>query len=243
MLGTLLVVVLGVLLASLVRGFTGFGFGLASVPLLSIVLPPTRVVPFVAVLQLLVGLIGLPAAAPKTHWRALFGLAPGLVVGVPLGLLILTQFSPDHVRLAIGLLIGAAVIALYRRPELPPRPSRKLTLAVGVLSGTMSGLASMGGPPVVVYLLALAPETAVVRASSIVWFLFAAVVALIPMTARGLVDREILLWGVASVPVLLAGTSLGGWGFRRTRPHHHRLAALLVLSVIAVTLIVRSLIG
>ena len=35
----------------LLRGFTGYGFGLAAVPLLSLVLPPAKVVPFVVMLH------------------------------------------------------------------------------------------------------------------------------------------------------------------------------------------------
>ena len=52
------------------------------------------------------------------------------------------------------------------------------------------------------------------RASSIVYFLFAAMVTAIPMALRGLVDREVLVWSVASIPVLLLGSALGGWAFR-----------------------------
>lgn len=61
------------------------------------------------------------------------------------------------------------------------------------------------------------------------------------MTLRGMIDREILLWSIASVPVLLAGTHMGAWAFHRSRPHHHRLIALIMLSVLAVMLIARAL--
>ena len=59
---TLLIALLGVFAASVLRGFTGFGFGLAAVPLLSLVLPPAQVVPFVVVLQVVVGTGGLRGA-------------------------------------------------------------------------------------------------------------------------------------------------------------------------------------
>lgn len=239
----LLFAVFGVLAASVLRGFTGFGFGLSAVPLLSLALPPTKVVPFVTVLQVLIGVLGLRAAWRITDWRAVLGLAPGLVLGVPLGVLVLTEVPPNGVRLAIGLLIALSVVVLWRRVRLPPRPSRGVTLAAGLVSGVMNGLASMGGPPVVVYLLALSSEAAVVRASSIVYFLFAAVVTAIPMAMRGLVDREVLLWSVASIPVLLVGSALGSWAFDRARPQYHRLTALVVLSVLAAALIGRSLAG
>ncbi len=239
----LLIAVLGVLAASVLRGFTGFGFGLAAVPLLTLALPPTKVVPFVTVLQVLVGLSGLRTAWRITDWRAVLGLAPGLVLGIPVGLLILTEVPANGVRLAIGLLIALSVVVLWRRVLLPRRPSRLVTLAAGLVSGVMNGLASMGGPPVVVYLMALSHGAAVVRASSIVYFLFAAVVTAIPMAARGLVDREVLVWSVASIPVMLVGSALGTWAFDRAPPEYHRLTALVVLSLLAAALIGRSLAG
>jgi uncharacterized membrane protein YfcA len=239
----LLIAVLGVLAASVLRGFTGFGFGLAAVPLLTLALPPTKVVPFVTVLQVLIGLSGLRAAWRITDWRAVLGLGPGLVLGIPIGLVVLTEVPANGVRLVIGLLIALAVVALWRRVRLPPRPSCGVTLAAGLVSGVMNGLASMGGPPVVVYLVALAHEAAVVRASSIVYFLFAAVVTAIPMAVRGLMDREVLLWSLASIPVLLVGSALGSWAFDRAPVRYHRLTTLVVLSLLAAALIGRSLAG
>jgi len=238
---TLLIAVFGVLAAALARGFTGFGFGLVAVPLLSLALPPAKVVPFVVALQVIVGAVGMRHAWRHCDWRAVGGLIPGLVLGLPLGLAVLSGFRGNPVRLVIGCIILLSVLVLWRGARLPPKPSRILTNAVGLASGIMSGLASMGGPPIVVYLLALSHETAVVRASSIVYFMFAAILSLLLMSLRGMIDREILLWSIASVPVLLAGTHLGAWAFRRSHPHHHRLIALIMLFVLAVMLIARAL--
>jgi uncharacterized protein len=240
---TLFIAVVGVFAASLLRGFTGFGFGIAAVPLLSLALPPTKVVPFVVVLQVIVGGAGLRQAWSLCDWRAVGGLSPGLVLGLPIGLAVLTAFRPDQVRLAIGCVILGSVLVLWRGLRLPPRPSRAFIAAVGLVAGVMNGLASMGGPPIVVYLLALSHEAAVVRATSIVYFMLTAVLSLLLMSVNGLIDREILLWSVASVPLLMAGTYAGNWGFRRSRPHHHRLTAMVLLSLLAVLLIVRGLGG
>lgn len=238
---TLLIAVLGVFAASLLRGFTGFAFGMSAVPLLSLALPPRQVVPFVVLLQLLVSLLGVRSAWRRTNWRAILGLGPGLVVGVPIGLLALTELRPNVVRLSIGLLIATAVLVLWRRVRLPPDPSRAVAFGAGLISGVMNGLASMSGPAVVIYLLALSTDAVVVRATSIVYFLFAAVVTAAPMAYRGLFDRQILVWSLASIPVLFAGTRLGGWAFERVGPSYHRVTALVVLSVLAAALIGRSL--
>src|SRR6185295_47035 len=86
MIETLLIAVFGVFAAALLRGFTGFGFGLAAVPLLSLALPPAQVVPFVVVLQVIVGVGGLRGAARQCDWPAVAMLCPGTVLGIPLGL-------------------------------------------------------------------------------------------------------------------------------------------------------------
>jgi uncharacterized membrane protein YfcA len=243
MIETLLIAVFGVFAASVLRGFTGFGFSLAAVPLLSLALPPAKVVPFVVVLQVIVGVMGLRKAWPLCDWRAVRGLSPGLVLGIPLGLLVLMAFSANSVRLTIGWVIMGSVLLLWRGFRLPPDPSRALTFTIGLSGGVMSGLASMGGPPIVVYLLAMSHEAAVVRATSIVYFMISAMISLLAMSLSGLIGHEILLWSVASVPVLVMGDYAGNWGFRRSRPHHHRLTALIFLSVLGVLLIVRALGG
>jgi len=240
---TLFVAVFGVFAAAVLRGFTGFGFGLAAVPLLSLALPPAKVVPFVVVLQVIVGVGGVRSAWRLCDWRAVGGLSPGLVLGLPIGLTVLTALRPDSVRLAIGGVILASVLMLWRGFRLPPNPSRALTAVFGLAGGVMSGLASMGGPPIVVYLIALSHRAVVVRASSIVYFMLAGTLSLVLLLWRGLIDREIVLWSIASIPVLLAGNHAGNWGFRRSKAHHHRNTALVTLSVLAGMLIVRALGG
>jgi uncharacterized membrane protein YfcA len=195
------------------------------------------------VLQAIVGLAGLRSAWRLCDWSAIRSLAPGLVLGIPLGLVILIEFAPNQVRLLIGVLIATSVLVLWRGLRLPPNPSRSVTLGVGLLSGIMSGLSSMGGPPVVVYLLALAHSAARVRATSIVYFMLSALLSLGPMTWRGLIDEEVLVWSAACLPVLFGGSWLGTWGFYRAKPHHHRATALIMLSVLATVLIARALLG
>jgi hypothetical protein len=243
MISSLFVTMVGVFAAAVLRGFPGFGFGLAAVPLLSLALPPAQVVPLVVTLQVVVGLAGLREAAAGCDWRAVRLLFPGLVLGVPIGLMVLTTLPANAVRLAIGAVIAFSVWLIRRGIELPPNPSRLVSFGVGVISGVISGLASMGGPPVVVYLLALGQSTARMRATAIVYFMLAGCVSFLPMAARGMITRDTLIWGAASLPALFAGSHLGAWAFVRARPRHHRMVALLALSALATLLIGRTMLG
>ncbi len=227
-------------LAALLRGFTGFGFAIAAVPLLSLVLPPARVVALAVVLQVLASLVDLSAASRITDWRSMVWLTPGMVVGTPLGLFLLTRLSAKDARLAIGVLILGSTVLLGRGLRLPARPATWMIGLVGVISGVMNGIAAMSGPPVVAYLMALPHSATVVRATSLVFFTFTALVAMVPLAVAGLIDRQTLLFALLSWPVLLVGTQLGAWAFRRTKSHHHRRISLTILSALAIVLIARA---
>jgi uncharacterized membrane protein YfcA len=240
---SLIVTLVGVLAAAILRGFTGFGFGLAAVPLLSLALPPAEVVPLVVTLQVVIGVAGLRAAATTCDWRAVRLLSPGLIIGVPIGLLILTELPANPVRLVIGAIIASSVLLIHRGVRLSPNPSRLVSLAVGVVSGIISGLASMGGPPVVVYLLAVGHTPARMRATAIVYFMLSGCVSFVPMAARGMITRDILVWSAASLPVLFGGSRVGTWAFTKAKPRHHRMVALATLSALAALLIGRAFLG
>lgn len=238
---SLIVALAGVFAAALLRGFTGFGFGLAGVPLLSLALPPAQAVPLIAVLQVVIGALGFRGAARSRDWRAVGLLLPGLFAGVPIGTLILSELAPNPVRLVIGCIILTSVGMIHLGARLPGRPSRAISAGVGMVSGIISGLSSMGGPPIVVYLMAAGHSAARLRATTIVFFMLSGCVSLIPMTWRGLITRDVLIWSAVTTPVLFGGSWLGTWAFHRAQPGHHRAVALVTLSVLGVGLIVRAL--
>jgi uncharacterized protein len=235
------IAMIGVFTASAPRGFTGFGFGLAAVPLLSVALPPAQVVPLVVTLQVIVGTGGLREASPMCDWPSVRRLVPGLVLGVPIGVVILAMLPADPVRLLIGSLIAFSVFLLHRGARLPPNPSRAITGAVGLISGIISGLASMGGPPIIVYLMARGHSPQRVRATAIVYFMLAGCVTAIPMLLRGLITRQTLVYAASCLPALFIGSWAGTRGFRLAQPRHHRLTALMTLSALAVMLLARTL--
>ena len=239
----ILIVVVGIFAAGLLRGFTGFGLAMAAVPSLALVLAPQLVVPVIVTLQLLAGAIDLPLAHRNADWRAILWLVASMVVCTPIGLLALDYMSANTARLVIGLLIFVSIAVLARGLALPEQPARWITLLVGAISGVMNGIAAMAGPPAVVYFLALRRPPAVMRASTISYFVLTAAAAVVPMAWRGLATWETTLWALIAFPALMAGQWLGTLGFRRTSARTHRIVALLTLTVLATLLTGRAAIA
>ncbi|MCW5773402.1 MAG: sulfite exporter TauE/SafE family protein, partial [Rhodospirillaceae bacterium] len=98
-----------VLAAGFMRGFTGFGFAMAAVPLLAQAVPPAEAVPFVIMLQLFVAIWDWRESRRHAHWQSLPWLIVGALLGAPLGAVALAAMSADWARLVIAIAVGAAV--------------------------------------------------------------------------------------------------------------------------------------
>src|SRR3546814_17838655 len=84
--GALAGAAVAVVLAAMLRGFTGFGFALIAVPLTSLLLPPARSVPMVFTLQIMIG-----AVDTLRHFRhcdrSIIPMAIFAVIPTPLGVI------------------------------------------------------------------------------------------------------------------------------------------------------------
>lgn len=229
-----------VFLAGLLRGFTGFGFSIAAVPLLSLIMPPAQAVPVVSLLQLLVSLSGLRAAARICDWRSIRMLAAGAAVATPFGAWGLAHLSAAPVRMAMAALMLATVLVLARGFRIAAVPARGGAVPFGMVSGLFNGLAGMPGPPVIAFYLAAPIGTGAARASMIVFFLATSVFALVPMTSLGLVDGRSLGAALLGCPLVWLGSTLGARLYHARPDAHYRHVALALLVFAAMLVAMRA---
>lgn len=234
---------LGVMLAGMLRGFSGFGFALAAVPLLSWSLPVNKVVPLVTVLQAVSCLPVLGRQAGDADWRHV----AQLMVFAPLGLLpglLLLRWTDDRL---LGLVVGAVelvcIAVLSRGYSLRSRPAGLWVGSAGIASGFLQGLAGMAGPPVIVLQMAWHRSPSATRATLTAFFLCVSGLGVIGIAVSGLLTRHVLILAVIGLPLLFIGQTIGQRGFIRLAdsPVYRRLT-LLLLALIAVVTIGKSLI-
>jgi len=222
-----------VFLAAVLRGFTGFSFALASVPMLGLAMQPARAVPLSLVIVTLGGLFGTRRAFPVCDWRSVKGLALGAAIGSPIGAVVLKYISADAARVAISLFTLAAVFSVGRSgaPQ-GERPGAHI-FGYGLLAGLFNGLAAMPGPPVVAYFMASPLNREAVRASLLVIFQFTAMVGVVSAAALGLIDRETLLLTLCALPAFWIGNSIGLHFFSKGSEAGYRRIVLACLALMA----------
>jgi uncharacterized protein len=232
-----------VLLAGVLRGYSGFGFALAAMPLLSLVALPTTAVPLVQLLNVLIGFGRPHELRHHTDRGSLKRLVPGAVIGTPIGALALAALPADVIRLAAGLAVSAAILLLYRRPTHARTETASRTLWLGLLSGLLNGSVAMAGPPAIFHFMSLRLPAITVRASLIAFFFATSVLGAVMMGAEGLVSANLLLAAAALWLPLHIGNRFGACLFRRSSERLYRRITLIALIGTAVGAIARALVG
>src|SRR5690606_15092597 len=113
------------------------------------------------------------------------------------------------------------------------RHGRLQDTLTGVISGFMTALAGIGGPPLILYLLSIPRLSAsVVRSVSLVYFSFSQVATLAPLAVNGSLTLERLSYVAVLLPVSviasIVGTRLHKWAVGGQK-NYVRTASLYVL--------------
>ena len=194
------------IVAGLARGFAGFGAALIFVPLAATVIAPIHAAPLLFLVDGMTAIGLVPNAWRRADRREVGTMVLGAIVGTPLGVLTLTRVDPTTLRWGLSLMVLACVALLASGWRYSGRPVVPLTICVGVAAGFLSGVAQVGGPPIVVYWLGAAIAAEAVRANIVLYFALATVVSAISYAAGGLLTLQIL--GLALVVAPIYGLAL-----------------------------------
>ena len=108
--------------------------------------------------------------------------------------------------------------------------------AIGVLSGWLQGAYAIGGPPVVLYIMARAKTPEEIKGFLGVYFTFICVVTASLYGVGGLFSLHGFKLSLYYSPAVLAGAALGAWAFNRLGREWFRRIVLLLLLAAAVAL-------
>jgi uncharacterized membrane protein YfcA len=232
--GRLLWAAAAISIAGLVRGFSGFGAAMVFIPLASAIYEPKAAV-------ILLFLADTVATAPmvvpafrRCAWREVTPLAIGATVSVPLGVYILTVTRPELVRWVIAAAILAAVATLATGWRLRRVPGLTGTLAIGATAGLTGGLASLSGPPIVLFWLGGQSDAPVIRANIIAFFGLTTIVIGISYGLNGLFSMSLLARALVLLPIYALALWAGATGFRIAPSTLYRRAALLICAAATV---------
>ncbi|MBI3715201.1 MAG: sulfite exporter TauE/SafE family protein [Betaproteobacteria bacterium] len=154
-----------VLSAYFIRGITGFGSGLISVPLLALSQPLQFAIPLVLALDFTASIVLGGANRRLVDWGEIKILLPAGVVGACIGAFALLKLPATTVLVTLGvftMFFGFRNIFGLRSESRLSRAWAPLAGAAGGLAGALFGA---GSPPYIMYLTRRLQDKSVVRAT------------------------------------------------------------------------------
>jgi uncharacterized membrane protein YfcA len=222
-----------------VAGLSGFAFGLVAASLWLYVLTPVQSASLIVGFGLLVQGYSVWKLRAAIDWRRLWPFLIGAVVGVPVGVSLLTWADPKSVRIAVGAILIAYSLYAFLRPQLkvativPPAAD----IAVGFVNGLLGGLTGLAGIVITIWCnlrgLPKDLQRATFQPVAVVVFVMAALM----LGARGSLTLETAKLFALGLPFLFAGTWLGLKLFGRIDEGTFRKIVLALLLVSGVALL------
>ena len=200
-----------IFISTLIRSAFGFGEALVAVPLLAFCIPLKVAAPLVVLVSITIAGIVVVQDWKKIHLRSAGWLVLSTLLGIPLGLLLLTSSHQRVVKGALGvILIAFSVYSLIGRTALElKRDSRGWLLACGFCAGVLGGAYGMNGPPLVIYGVMRRWSAQHFRATLQGYFLPASIIGMIGYWLAGLWVPAVTHYYLISLPLTLLAVLLG----------------------------------
>lgn len=232
----LVVLNLAIALAGIVQASAGLGFAMVANPLLALINIAYLPGPMLFANLFLSSAI-LWREGPSLDRREMPPLMTGLLVGTAFGALILTQIASDQLGLIFGIIIVTAVLLSIFLPIVAL--TRRNILFGGIAGGVTGIVAAMHAPPLV--MLYHREEAVKIRATFATVFVVGCTMALIGLWLSGRFGIAEVWMGVALLPGIVLGFTLGRFIAARVSREAARLAMLTISGVGGVVLVLKSL--
>jgi uncharacterized membrane protein YfcA len=234
-------VIFTVFIASIIRGFNGFGFSATCISGFSFILPAIEIVPIILALEVIISIFMVPYIWNKIDWNFVFKLLIGIAIGSPVGLYLLKYLSSDITHLTVCILVIFFSFLLMKGYENQKIDNSYAKMFTGIISGTLNGLTTLGGMPVALFLLVTSIQPAVIRGSLAALFFLTDIYAFVLSSMVGIVDITTIYRTLPLIIILPIGVYIGDKFFVKSKEETYRKAVfnfLIFISVLGIARII-----
>ena len=244
-LSTALFIFAAQLLAYLVKGLIGFGNPLISAPILSMGLDNVVITPGTLLLDCPVNAWITWKNRRSFQWLRILPLLAVNLCGIIPGTLLLRFSMPWVIKTVLGVIVVFLGLEMATRNLRSIRPEREdrpwLRLVVSAFSGVSAGLFGIN-LFIVAYLQRTARDYDEFKGSMCFLFFGENAVRLVVYAVTGLLTRQVLLFGLASLPAAVLALALAAWLGPRLEEGKLQKGAIVLFLLGGVSIIVKSVV-
>lgn len=229
-----LAILLGtVLVGGIARGMSGFGTGMIVVPVAAALYGPKAALVIVVLIDTLPIIPVTIPALKIARWREVLPVLAGLSLLLPVGIQILKWGDPTMLRWLICVAILLCATALVKGWRYAGPRTTVTSLLVGSVAGLLSGIASIPGPPVIIYWLASHLPRLIVRANLMALFFLTEALSIANIWVAGLFERQAVLLSIAAAGPYFVGLLIGSRLFGLANDKIYRRVTFVLIAAAA----------
>ncbi|MFL9876937.1 sulfite exporter TauE/SafE family protein [Herbaspirillum rhizosphaerae] len=217
------------LLAGMAKGVTGFGAAMVMAPLFGLLLPAPEAGALIVLVHCATCVQGVRRWGRLVQWKSVVPLALVALICTAVAMRWIASSGNPQLHRVIGFAVLAITVLHLRGWRWRHGGGIRPTITAGVLSGAMTAIGGMGGPPAVYYFSGMSltaekgnkgesgirTDTVVLRANLLGYFAVLFVGATILLAANRQLHAPLLISTCLLVPAFVGGVVLGerlyGW--------------------------------
>lgn len=221
--------------AGLVRGFAGFGTAMIYLPVAGQFLDPFAAITTLFIMDIVGPLPNVPRALRDSEKPDLARLLAGTLVGLPIGLAVLSVVAPDVFRYIVSAVALTLLVILIGGFRYSGRLVPAVVYGTGATGGFFGGVAGIPGPPVILLYMASDRPPAVIRAQNTLFLFFFTFLAIAGVWVLGRLVPSAIAIGAAAILPYLAGNIIGAALFRPDMTALYRRVAYALIAASALS--------
>ena len=225
----LLILILICFFAGLIRGFSGFGLSAFVMSLALTIIPPIELIPVCWWMEFVASVFMIRNGWTDSDKKISIILWLGAVFGLPIGIALTTTLDSQTSKIVALFLILVLALILFRNFKIQFLSTTVGTISSGVFAGVATGLASIGGMIVAIYVLASQNSARRVRASIVLYIFLNSVTTFIFLILFDVMDHKAFVRGVLLAVPSSIGVVLGAILFMQKLEKYYRPFSLGLL--------------
>ncbi|ABX70270.1 sulfite exporter TauE/SafE family protein [Salmonella enterica subsp. enterica serovar Heidelberg] len=207
----------------------GFGGGLTTMPLITLMLPVKMATPLSVIVGTATAIYATWLSRKETDWRSAAVLIGFSFLGIPVGLYALS-YLPDHI-MKIGLGGFLILYSFYSMfiPRLPIYDRRWIAAPLGAIAGALGAAFSTNGPPVVMYGMLRNLGPAAFRGTLNAFFTANNIAVVGGLATSGILTISTFKLVIFCIPTMILGSLVGQYVHKRISVKVFRVLVFLLL--------------
>jgi uncharacterized membrane protein YfcA len=237
-LNTVVIFITIILFASILQTSSGFGFSIMATPFLLMIFEPMEAIQINIILSLVISCALIEKIRKDIDYIILKRFIASSAVGLPFGILVFLLIDINRLKLGIGIIILALTILLMLKFRINRTKNRDFV--VGGLSGSLTASIGMPGPPLLLYFSGSKTEKAVLRATTLAFYLFIYSASLIIQVIFAGTNKKVWTTSGFALPLVFIGLYAGQLLFKKLNQRIFQKMIYIILLSTGIYLLLES---